>query len=135
MVGAAVRPDINASPVLARRIGYAAPAAEADRSAHLFLSIGVGDHPPSEDSRDILRSVRAAAAHGLAHGDADILTCTDAYHQPRVRLLFAMPGLASRPVLLASRGPKRLRAKMGLREAAAIPQDLIAGADAIGRSR
>lgn len=154
--GAAVRPDGNPSPTLARRIGYAAAAAEDDPGADLFLSGGIGDHPPSEAevmaallagavaperltldevSCDTLQSVGAAATHARASGYTDILCCTDAYHQPRVRMLFRLMGLTSRPVRLAPRGPKKLRLKMWLREGAAIPYDLIAGSAAVWRSR
>lgn len=46
--GAAVRPDGSASPALARRVGYAAAVAQDDASVDLFLSGGMGTHPPSE---------------------------------------------------------------------------------------
>lgn len=103
--GAAVRPDGSASPTLARRIGYAAAAAQASPGAHLFLSGGIGDYPPSEaavmvrllsgavhpdrlilDERsiDTLQTVVAAADFARAHGYSSILTCTDAFHQLRV---------------------------------------------------
>jgi len=152
--GAAVRPDGTASPALARRAGYAAAAAEADPGVDLFLSGGVGTYPPSEAavmadlltgavsterlildelSVDTLQTVVAAAEHARAHGYAAILTCTDAYHQPRVRMLFRLMGFASRPVHLAARGSKQLRVKMWLREGAAIPYDFVAGLNAAWR--
>lgn len=154
--GAAVRPDGGASPTLARRVGYAAAIAESDPSVDLFLSGGVGDHPPSEASvmatllvgtvsaerltldeasGDTLQTVRAAAAHARANQYAKILTCTDAYHQPRVRMLFWLMGFASRPVPMAPRGRTQLRVKMWLREYAAIPYDLVAGLAAARRDR
>ncbi|WP_242146398.1 YdcF family protein [Sphingomonas sp. BAUL-RG-20F-R05-02] len=154
--GAAVRPDGSASPALARRVGYAAAVAQADPNVDLFLSGGTGAYPPSEaavmadllagavsaerlildeDSVDTLETVRAAAAHARANGYAMILTCTDAYHQPRVGMLFRLLGLASRPVRLAARGPRQLRLKMWLREGAAIPYDLVAGIGAAWRGR
>ncbi len=154
--GAAVRPDGSASPTLARRVGYAAAAAEADPGVDLFLSGGVGRYPPSEAavmadllrgnvsaerlildeaSDDTLQSVRAAATHARKHGYAAILSCTDAYHQPRVRMLFWMLGFNARPVRLPARGPRELRLKMWLREGVAIPYDFVAGLWAIWRGR
>ena len=146
--GAAVRPDGSASPTLARRTGYAAAVAEANPRADLFLSGGVGRFGAAEavvmaellagtvsrdrlvldtHSLDTLQTVYAAAAFAKAHNYARVLTCTDAYHQPRVGMLFRLFGVRSRPVQLVARGRKRLRAKMWLREGAAIPYDLIAG--------
>jgi uncharacterized SAM-binding protein YcdF (DUF218 family) len=154
--GAAVRPDDSASPALAGRVGYAAAAAQADPSVDLFLSGGIGAYQPSEAavmagllagavsaerlildevSGDTLQTVRAAAAHARANGYTTILTCTDAYHQPRVRMLFRLFGFASRPVRLAARGPRQLRLKMWLREGAALPYDLFAGIGAAWRDR
>ena len=146
--GAAVRADGSASPALARRTGYAAAVAEADPATDLFLSGGVGRHGAADAtvmarllsgavagsrlfldtaSLDTLQTVRAAAAFATTHGYARILTCTDAYHQPRVGMLFRLFGHRSRPVQLASRGGRRLRTRMWLREGAAIPYDLVAG--------
>lgn len=146
--GAAVRPDGSASPTLARRVGYAAAAVEGDSNADLFLSGAMGTYPPSEaavmasllagtispermtldeTSRDTLQTVRSATSYARANGYAQVLACTDAYHQPRVTMLFRIMGLTCRPVRLASRGPRRLRIKMWLREGAAIPYDLVAG--------
>jgi uncharacterized SAM-binding protein YcdF (DUF218 family) len=154
--GAGVRPDGSATPSLARRVGYAAAIAQADPRVDLFLSGGIGKYPPSEAavmadilagavsaerlildevSDDTLQTVRAAAAHARAYHYTTILTCTDAYHQPRVRMLFRLMGLASRPVRLAARGPQELRLKMWLRECAALPYDLVAGLGAAWRDR
>lgn len=154
--GAAVRPDGSPSPTLARRVGYAAAIAEADPNVDLFLSGGIGDYPPSEAavmaallagtisakrltldevSSDTLQTVRAAAAYARAHCYPSILTCTDAYHQPRVRMLFRLMGFPSRPVRLAPRGRKQLRVTMWLRECAAIPYDLVAAVAAAIRDR
>ena len=58
-----------------------------------------------------------------------MLIATDRYHQPRVRTLLTMEGIASRPVTFArDRRPalKSLRWRMRLREAAAIPYDVVA---------
>lgn len=154
--GAAVRPGGKASPALARRVGYAAAVAEADPRVDLFLSGGVGTYPPSEAavmaellhgtvssdrlildeiSADTLQTVRAAASYARRNGYAAIQTCTDAYHQPRVRMLFGMMGFASRPVRMVARGPKQLQVKMWAREAAAIPYDMVAGLNAVLRHR
>ncbi|MGY2735803.1 uncharacterized SAM-binding protein YcdF (DUF218 family) [Sphingomonas sp. UYP23] len=154
--GAAVRPDGSASPALARRVGYAAADAQADPRVDLFLSGGVGTYPPSEAavmaqllkgaiapdrlildevSADTLQTVRAGATYARRHGYAAIRTCTDAYHQPRVRMLFGVMGFASRPVRMVARGPKPLQAKMWAREMAAIPYDMVAGVHALWRHR
>lgn len=152
--GAAVRSGGEASPALARRVGYAAAIAQADPSVDLFLSGGIGTYPPSEArvmanmldgavsaerlvldevSRDTLQTVQAAAAYGRQHGYAPIQICTDAYHQPRVRMLFRLMGFATRPVQIVARGPRRLQAKMWVRELAAIPYDAVAGINAVWR--
>lgn len=154
--GAGVRLGGTPSPTLARRTGYAAATAEADPRVVLFLSGGIGRHPPSEAavmadilsgavsaerlvldevSSDTLQTVRAAAAYARAYNYTSILTCTDAYHQPRVRMLFRLMGLTSHPVRLAPRGTKQLRVKMWLRECAAFPYDLVAGLAAARRDR
>ncbi|WP_242186079.1 YdcF family protein [Sphingomonas sp. CARO-RG-8B-R24-01] len=154
--GAAVRPDGSASPALARRVGYAAAVAQGDPSVDLFLSGGTGKYPPSEAavmagmldgvvsterlildsvSRDTLQTVRAAAAYARAHGYGALQTCTDAYHQPRVRMLFGLMGMASRPLAMVARGTRQLQIKMWLRECAAIPYDVVAGLHAIRRDR
>lgn len=88
-----------------------------------------------EDSVDTLQQVRAAAAHARTHGYRQCLTCTDGYHQPRVRMLFAMLGVRTRAVHLPHAGRRRYRARMALREALALPYDLIAGTAAIMRRR
>ena len=154
--GAAVRPDGSPSATLARRVGYAAAVAQADPRVDLFLTGGIGRFGPSEaavmaamlagavsaerlqldeESRDTLQSVRAAAAVFHAHGYAACLACTDAYHQPRVRMLFRLFGVRARPVPLPRRGPRRLHWRMALREAAALPYDAVAGVAARLRSK
>lgn len=154
--GAAVRPDGSASPALARRVGYAAAAAQADPRIDLFLSGGVGRYPPSEaavmamlldgavtaerrvldeESGDTLQTVRAAARYARRHGYTALQTCTDAYHQPRVRMLFALMGFATRPVPIVARGTRQLQAKMWARECAALPYDAVAGLAAAWRDR
>ena len=156
MFGAAVRPDGSASPTLARRVGYAAALAERDPAIDLFCSGGIGRYPPAEAevmaqmlshavaadrvildtaSRDTLETVRRAAALVRRAGYAECLACTDPYHQPRVRMLFALYGIRCRPVAFPKRGSRRLRRRMRLREAAAIPYDLFAGLGARWRDR
>ena len=78
-------------------------------------------------SGDTLASVRAAAAYFRDGDYGRLLTATDRYHQPRVRMLFALYGLRARPIPFARRGSARLLWRMRLREAAALPYDLIAG--------
>ena len=154
--GAAVRADGSPSPTLARRIGYAAAAAEWDPSADLFCSGGVGQAGPSEASVmarllagsvsasrlhldeasvDTLETVRAAARFFHMGAYNRCLSCTDAYHQPRVGMLFALYGIRCRPIRLPARGARQLRIKMGLREVAALPYDLVAGIGARIRDR
>jgi uncharacterized SAM-binding protein YcdF (DUF218 family) len=148
LFGAAVRADGSPSPTLARRIGYAAAVAEADPSTDLFCSGAAGQVGPSEASVmaemlagsvsasrlhldeasvDTLQTVRAAASFFRANGYDHCLSCTDAYHQPRVRMLFALYGIRCRPIRLPARGARQLRLKMGVREVAALPYDLVAG--------
>lgn len=148
MFGAAVRADGRPSPTLARRIGYAATTAERDPESDLFCSGGVGREGPSEasvmaralaptiarerimldeTSIDTLQSVAAAAAFVRRHGYATCLSCTDRYHQPRVLMLFALFGVACRPIAFMRDGSHRYQARMWAREAAAVPYDLVAG--------
>jgi uncharacterized SAM-binding protein YcdF (DUF218 family) len=143
-----VRSDGSASPTLARRVGYAAALAQNDPAIDLFCSGGLGRFPPAEadvmaamldgavaatrvildrESGDTLQTVRAAAAIVRERGYAGVLACTDPYHQPRVRMLFALSGVRCRPVPFPHRGSARLRRRMQLREAAAIPYDAVAG--------
>jgi uncharacterized SAM-binding protein YcdF (DUF218 family) len=154
--GAAVRADGTASPTLSRRVGYAAAAAEADPQVDLFLSGGVGKYPPSEakvmealltgnvsaqrlildeSSGDTLQTVRAAARYARLHRYATILSCTDPYHQPRVRMLFWLMGIETLSVPLPPRGPFQMRLKMWLRELASIPYDFMAGSAAAWQDR
>ena len=159
MFGAAVHPGERASPTLARRIDLAAETALRYPDAPVFLSGGVGRHPPSEAaamaaalagrvdparltlddaSTDTLQTARAAAAFARAHGLTRCIVCTDRYHQPRARMLLRLFGMASEGVWFAT--PRRAtrpgyRWRMRLREAAALPYDLIAGLDAVRRAR
>ncbi|WP_419807702.1 YdcF family protein [Sphingomonas sp.] len=156
MFGAAVRPDGRPSETLARRVGYAAAAAEADPGADLFCSGAKGRFGPAEaevmgemlagavagarlhldrESRDTLETVRAAARFFRAGGYDRLLVATDNYHDPRVRMLFALDGIHSRRIPFALRGRRRLLWKMRAREAAALPYDLIAGLAARWRDR
>lgn len=147
--GAGVRANGTASPTLARRTAHALKAANADPTAGLFLSGAVGAHPPSEASvmagllsghvdptrivldeasRDTLQTVRAATRHAHANGYTRCLACTDRYHQPRARMLFALFGMPAAGVAFEDADRRAGgRWKMRLREAAAIPYDLVAG--------
>ena len=156
LFGAAVRADGSPSETLARRVGYAAAAAEHDPGLTIFCSGGVGRHGPSEGSvmarmlagsvsasrlhldeasRDTLETVRAASTYARAHGLTAVQSCTDGYHQPRVRMLFTLQGLRCTALPLPRRGSRRAQWRMRLREAAAIPYDLVAGAAAAWRDR
>jgi uncharacterized SAM-binding protein YcdF (DUF218 family) len=79
-----------------------------------------------EDSLDTLQTVMAAARYIRAKGLARAIVCTDSYHAPRTRLIFAALGV---PTLDGSvkAGPAQMGwaawARMRLREAPAIPYD------------
>lgn len=156
--GAAVRRDGGPSAALRHRVEAAATVARADAEADLFLTGGVGRVGPSEASvmatllgnavpprrllldevsLDTLQSVRAAVRTFRAGGYAGLISCTDGYHQPRIRLLFALWGIPSRAVSPARQGAAALHWRMVLREAAALPYDAIAGGAArlFGRDR
>jgi len=146
--GAAVRPTGLPSPALAHRIAYAVAAARRYPHADLFCTGGVGEHGASEASvmarligtaidpdrlhldeasGDTLQQVRAAAAFAKAHGYRGAVACTDRYHQPRVRMLFALAGVRCRGLAVDHAGSGRYLRRMRAREALAIPYDLIAG--------
>ena len=147
--GAAVRPDGQASPSLARRVRYGAAAARAEPDSPIFCSGGVGRFGPSEASlmaellaraqidparvvldeasRDTLENVTAAARFIRRQGLAGAVACTDAYHLPRVRMLFARLGVEAQdgPVTRGRVGT-RMSYWLGMhaREAVAYPYDL-----------
>lgn len=147
--GAAVRPDGQASPSLARRVRYAVTAARASPDSPIFCSGGVGRFGPSEaslmaellaraeipasrvvldeDSRDTLQNVTAATRFIRAEGLGGALACTDSYHLPRVRMLFRALGVDAQdgPVIRGRAGTRR-RYWLGMhaREVAAYPYDL-----------
>ena len=148
LFGAGVLPGGRPSPSLARRVAAAREAALADPAARIFCTGGVGRNPPAEaevmarllvpalaperlildtESLDTLQSVRAAAAWLKAHGQRHCRSCSDAYHQPRIRLLFRLHGIHATAVPSPPLRNRRLFRRMALREAAAIPYDLIAG--------
>lgn len=156
LFGAAVRADGQPSETLARRVGYALAAAEGDPDADLFLSGGQGRYGAPEavvmarllkdhvaparlhldaDSRDTLETVRRASAFYREGKYRRLLVATDNYHDPRVRMLFALFGIRSRPIPFPQRGGRRLVWRMRMREAAALPYDLVAGLGARWRDR
>src|ERR671932_674637 len=49
-------------------------------------------------SQDTLATVRAARRFYRAGGFDRLLAATDTYHQPRVRMLFALYGIRARPI-------------------------------------
>ncbi|MEG3088437.1 YdcF family protein [Sphingomonas sp. PB4P5] len=153
--GAAVRADGRPSPSLRRRIDYAAGAAARYPEADLFCSGAAGAEGPSEASVmaailaehidparlhldevsiDTLTSVRAAAAFFRKGGYDHCLTCTDRYHQARIRMLFAFYGIYARPIMFY-RDEERTKAwwRMRAREGAALPYDFVAGLGARAR--
>ena len=146
--GAAVREDGTPSPALAHRIASAVAAARRYPAADLFCTGGVGRHGASEasvmarlidtaidparlhcdeTSGDTLQSVRAAAAFIRERGHRVAIACTDRYHQPRVRMLFALAGVRCRGLAMAHAGNATYLRRMRAREALAIPYDFVAG--------
>ena len=147
--GAAVRPDGRASPSLLRRIGYGLKAAQAHPDAPIFCSGGVGRTGPSEASimarvlrgqgvaadrlvldeasLDTLQSVIAAARYVRRSGRDGVIVCSDGYHQPRIRLMLGVLGVATEagPTARGLAGTRpAIWLRMCLREALAIPYDL-----------
>ncbi|WP_161978312.1 YdcF family protein [Sphingomonas oligophenolica] len=156
MFGAAVRADDTPSPALAHRIASAVAASRLYPDAALLCTGAVGRHGASEasvmgrligtviddarlhldeTSSDTLQSVRAAAAFMRANGFDVAIACTDRYHQPRVRMLFALAGVRSRGLAMPHVGSGAYLRRMRLREAIAIPYDLIAGIAQLRRRR
>lgn len=146
--GAAVRPDGRASPSLHRRALYGAQAARDRPEDLVFCSGGVGRHGASEasimagilveagvearrlvldeESRDTLQNVVAAARFIHRQQLDGAIVCTDAYHAPRARMLFAALGVSSSPGPIApGRTGTRRRYWLGmrLRELVAYPYD------------
>ncbi len=79
-----------------------------------------------EASLDTLQNVAAAARAARAEGAPFVIACSDAYHLPRVRLLLAALGVRSRAgPQPGPRGGLGHRFAMALREAVAIPYDLV----------
>jgi uncharacterized SAM-binding protein YcdF (DUF218 family) len=152
ILGAAVRPDGRPSPTLERRIGYGAQAAAALAHAPVFCSGAQGAVGPSEasviadglrrhdvaahrivldeESRDTLQTVVAACRFLRRNGLRRAIVCTDAYHGPRTRMLFAMLGVpaVSAPSPRRPEGAAWSWRRMQLRECAAYPYDLAVAA-------
>lgn len=147
--GAAVLADGQPSPSLRRRIGYGASAAANWSTAPILCSGGTGRVGPSEASLmrdelarqnidvgrlfldeaslDTLQSVVAVAGFVNAQDLDGCVVCSDRYHIPRIRLLFAVLGVRTRagPTMAGLQGTRAYYwAKMHLREALAIPYDL-----------
>ena len=148
LFGAGVLPGGRPSGSLARRIAAAREAALADPGARVFCTGGLGRNPPPEaevmarllvpaiarerlildtKSGDTLQSVRTAAAWLKAHGQSRCRSCSDGYHQPRIRMLFRLHGILATPIGIPKVRNPRLYRRMALREMAAVPYDLIAG--------
>ena len=147
--GAAVGPDGRASPSLRRRAHFGFLAAQSRPDDRIFCSGGVGRFGGSEAaliselltdrgvdsarivldevSTDTLQNTVAAARFIRSNRLEGAVACTDAYHLPRVQMLFSVLGIDSVPGPSRSRGTvSRLSYKvvMGLREVAAYPYDL-----------
>lgn len=148
ILGAAVRPDGRASPALLRRIDGGHRLALEHPGARLFCSGGVGRYGPSEasimadrliglgvarerlvldeESLDTLQTGLAAARYICTEGLAGAVVCTDSYHVPRTRLIFAALGVATIDGGVAA-GVRQMGTaawfRMRLREIPAIPYD------------
>ena len=143
LFGAGVMPGGRPSPSLARRIAAARDAALADPDARIFCTGGLGSNPPSEaevmarllvpaiapdtESGDTLQSVRAASAWLRKRGLRRCRSCSDAYHQPRIIMLFRLHGIRATAIAVPAGPNRRLHRRMVRRELAAIPYDLMAG--------
>jgi uncharacterized SAM-binding protein YcdF (DUF218 family) len=148
ILGAAVRADGRPSPALERRIAYGAQASVSLPAAIVFCSGAQGAAGPSEasviadglrrrdipdhrivldeESRDTLQTVVAACRFARRNGLRRAVVCTDAYHGPRTRMLFAMLGVpaVSAPSPRAPQGSPWSWRRMQLRECLAYPYDL-----------
>jgi len=149
--GAAVRPGGRPSAMLRRRV-EAAAAFGAQFSAPVFLPTGgVGRHGPSEASvmqallvecgivaerilleetgTDTLSSARAVARLLRADGSAaPVFAASSTFHLPRCVLLlrlFGVPARAAGPPYVSAGSRSTTRAWWWLREAAALPYDLM----------
>lgn len=147
--GAAVGPDGLASPSLRRRTLCGALAARQAPDDPVFCSGGVGRFGPSEasimaailgdagvppdrivldeDSRDTLQNVIAAARFIRARDLAGAVACSDAYHLPRIGMLFRALGIEAAPGPVApghAGTPANHSWGMRARELAAYPYDL-----------
>ena len=124
--------------------------AQAHPDALVFCSGGVGRYGPSEasimaerltaggvarerlildeDSLDTLQTVVAAAREIGRRGLPGAIVCTDSYHTPRARLIFAALGVSSLDGSVKS-GPRQMGWpawwRMRLREIPAIPYDWV----------
>lgn len=81
-----------------------------------------------EHSRDTLENVIAALGFLRARGVSRAIICTDAYHVPRVAMMFALLGVKSEPGPVGTgRGQARRREwwRMSAREVLAYPYDFI----------
>jgi len=147
ILGAAVRADGRPSAALERRIGYGAAAARAAPGAVVFCSGAAGAAGPSEasvialglgargidlrrlvldeESRDTLQTVVAACRFIRREGLGGAIVCTDGYHLPRTRMLFAVLGVRARAAPVARQAVDAWsRLRMQLRETLAYPYDL-----------
>lgn len=148
--GCAVLPDGRPSPALARRIGYGVRAAVDAPRALVVCSGAAGRVGPSEASvmataliatgvdptrlvldevsRDTLQSAAFCARFVRAEGLAGCIVCSEGYHIPRIRLILWALGVPTRSGPQSpDRGGASLQdwARMSLREALAIPYDLM----------
>lgn len=149
--GAAVRPGGRPSPMLRRRVEAAAAFSGRFATPFFMPTGGVGRYGPSEASvmrglllacgmpaerilleesgTDTLSSVRAVARLLRANGGAaPVFAASSAFHLPRCVLLLRLFGVPARPAgpPWVSAGSRwTTRAWWWLREAAALPYDLI----------
>lgn len=91
-----------------------------------------------EESRDTLQSVLAVARLMRAERLTTCVVCSDSYHLPRIRLMLAALGVATRPGPASPSRDAAERAnwlRMAARELVATPYDLALVLLKRGRSR
>ena len=147
--GAAIGEHGLPSPCLVRRTHYGLAAAQSAPEAPIFCSGGVGRFGPSEASamrdmllaasvsparivldersRDTLQNVVAASRYIRLNRLEGAVICSDDYHHPRIKMLFACIGVEARsgPVRTGpAPGHRAYWLGMCFREMMAYPYDL-----------
>ncbi len=146
VLGARVQPDGTATPTLRRRAETAVALYRAGKVGRVIATGAGSDPPPSEAavvaallnnhgvprdaitledrSRNTMENIAFAAA--LLPPEARVILVTDAWHQPRARLVARRLGLAATSASPSLRGANPWRtAKLIMREIAAFAAYLL----------